>query len=281
MAAPRRRSGWHPPGLIRSGFGFRGEVHPAGMAQPYRYSRVRLLDDDIPSAGSHAGWEMHPRYEEWLEFVFDHPVSDPAWYWDEDGPEFEAPEMDQAILIGETFTYAGRDLARFSDAQVNQGLWFLSSPALSDYGFSVKSETVPLEIRLAAIRGIYPLYRDCFQRRCAEKLSHLDRVGGRNDLNLRTDLNPICYMFWDVTPLGYLKGHADEVALRDAIFGILEQTLELPHLACKEAAIHGYGEIQYYYPEKVKEAMDRFLGTEIADEDLRTYAENAREGRIQ
>ena len=71
---------------------------------------------------------MHVRYEEWIGFIFDHPVTKSAWYRAIDAPHFEASEEDYAVLIEQTFRYSGRDLARFSDAQVNQGLYFLASP---------------------------------------------------------------------------------------------------------------------------------------------------------
>lgn len=216
----------------------------------------------------------HPRYEQWIDFIFDHPMTDPAWYcdWDDELP-FEATETDIARLIAETFTNAWIDLARFTDAQVNRGLWFLASPGLSSFMRSLTNEEVPLEIRLAGIRSIFPLYRDFFQDRCPGILSHLSEMG--------SDLNTICYMFWDVVAIGSLKGNRDEVALADAVFEVLARTLSLPHLACKEAAIHGYGEMQYYHPKRVATALDGFLAGEIGNARLREYAENAREGMIQ
>jgi hypothetical protein len=217
---------------------------------------------------------MHPRYEQWIDFIFDHPVTDPPWYWDwDDELPFEATETDFAMLIRETFTNAWIDLERFSNGQVNQGLWFLASPGCSSFMYALTNEGVPLEVRLAGIRSIVALYRDFFQHRCLGTLSHLDELGSA--------LNTICYMFWDVVPMGSLKGNRDEAALADAVFEVLAATLELPHLACKEAAIHGYGEMQYYYPERVKVVLDGFLAGEIGNAGLREYAENAKEGRIQ
>jgi hypothetical protein len=217
---------------------------------------------------------MHPRYEEWLDFAFDHEVAEPAWYWDIDYPMFEAGEEDYAMLIENTFSHAGRDLARFSDAQVNQGVNFLVSIPCSNYLFALKDTTVPLEIRLRAIRSIFTLYRDCFQSRCTETLSHLGQ-------RPRSDLNYVCYMFWDISSLGCFERTDAPDALADCVFEVLADTLSLDHLACKEAAIHGYGEFWCEYPERVKKAIDEFLLTDIPSTDLRIYAECARSGNIQ
>ncbi len=71
---------------------------------------------------------MHPRYQSWLRYAFDHPVADPEWHHDLDAPTFDADENTIAQLIDCTFRNAGQDLARFSDAQVNQGLWYRLHP---------------------------------------------------------------------------------------------------------------------------------------------------------
>lgn len=217
---------------------------------------------------------MHTRYHEWISFIFEHPVTNPEWHWARDAPTFQASEEDYALLIGQTFTHSGRDLSRFSDAQVNQGINFLASTACSDYMFALKDSKVSMDTRLSAIRSIFVLYRDCFQPRCTETLSHLGHVP-------RSALNPMCYMFWDINALGCLESTDDESALADCVFSVLADTLKLPHLACQEAAIHGYGEFSCFYPERVEEAMDAFLATKIASPALRAYAENARVGNIQ
>ncbi|WP_143157722.1 hypothetical protein [Rubritalea squalenifaciens] len=216
---------------------------------------------------------MHPRYKEWLVYLFEHPVTDPAWHWDLDAPEFDGSNEDFAILIGDTFTHSGTDLLPYSDAQVNQGLWFLLSTACSDYFFALKSAEVPLETRLASIRSIIRLYQDCFMRRCSRTLSHLDQES-------QSPLNAICYMFWDINALGYTGDVAESRETDDCIFSVLAQTLQLDHPACQEAAIHGYGELSCYYPERCMKAMDNYLAGEIDSPELRSYAERARTGDI-
>jgi hypothetical protein len=216
---------------------------------------------------------MHERYEEWLDYLFDHEVTASAWHWAADAPVFEASELDYAVLIGETFRRAGRDLLRFSDAQLNQGLLLLASAACSDYMAAIKDARIPMATRLATIRSVYDLYRDCFQLRCTETLSHCNRTG-------RSALNEICYMFWDISVLGCLEENDEERPLVDCVFSVLGDTLKIPHLACQEAAIHGYGEISLFHPRRVEEALDAFLAGGISSGPLRAYAENARSGNI-
>jgi hypothetical protein len=215
---------------------------------------------------------MHLRYEEWLQHVFDHPVSDPAWYWGDDAPSFEADEGEIAELIEITFLNPGRDLMRYSDAQVNQGIWYVASMSCSDYIWSLNNPGVPLEGRLSAIASIATLYRDCFALRCTRTLSHLDEQPC-------SPLNGSCYMFWDISALTNIQDEPNAAAVAGACFSVLSEMLVIDHAACQEAAIHGYLEFQYSHPEQVAAAMDSFLQEmPIADPRLKTYAMQARNG---
>lgn len=65
---------------------------------------------------------MNSRYQEWLTHVFDHEVDDPQWYFTPDAPEFVAEPGEIVELLGQAFLYAGRDLNKYTDAHVDQGL---------------------------------------------------------------------------------------------------------------------------------------------------------------
>lgn len=218
--------------------------------------------------------KMHPRYQEWLQFVFAHRVTNPQWYFDIDAPEFDSTEQEDVELIRETFTRSGEDLKKFSDGQVNQGIYFLADPSGSNYMFSIRDGKVPLSAKIAAIHSIYDLYRKCFAVRCAEILGHIDEPGG-------TDLNPICYMFWDVCPISYLEDSKDAGDLEEAIFSVLSDTIRIPHRACIEGGLHGLGDIAYRYKKRVRKIIDDYLITAKIDDTLLEYAERAREGAIQ
>lgn len=93
--------------------------------------------------GYHSGHEakcMHPRYRAWLDFVFNHPVSEPQWCFDPNAPQFEGSDEDYVELITLTFRDSAEDLSRFTDAQVDQGLWFLVSPSADFHVFGPRFE---------------------------------------------------------------------------------------------------------------------------------------------
>jgi hypothetical protein len=216
---------------------------------------------------------MHPRYQEWLSFIFDHEVTDPEWYRRPGSPDFEGSEADYATLIGETFRNSGRDLQRFSDAQVNQGIQLIVSPGNSDFIFALRDGSAPLAVKVDGIRSIVDLYRDCFAPRCTEILSDRDEAGG-------SPLNAICYMFWDICPLSYLRESRERAELAEAVLWTLEQTLKIEHRACREGALHGLSENAYAYPERVAKVIERFLSTHTVDPVLRGYAERAARGGV-
>lgn len=216
---------------------------------------------------------MHPRYQEWLAYVFDHEVTKPQWYFAPNAPEFIGSNSDFALLIAQTFRRSGEDLRRFSDAQVNQGIWFLASPSCSNFFFSLRNGDASLEEKINGIHSIYDLYQKCFAGRCTETLGHMNEPGA-------SDLNGICYMFWDVCPLSYLMEIPNQSELEEAVFSVLEQTLLIAHRACREGALHGLGEIACVSPQKVAEMVDRFLANNQIDDTLRSYATQARVGDV-
>ena len=127
--------------------------------------------------------------------------------------EAEASDSETVEFVEFLFRRAG-DLTQFTDAQLNKGFWHLTSPCLSNYMFPVRDGDVPLAKKLSAIDSIYSLYADCFAKRCTETLGHLSEKS--------SDLNPICYMFWDVCILTYLEKTSEETALAETVFSVLE-----------------------------------------------------------
>ncbi len=215
-----------------------------------------------------------PRYQEWLTHVFDHPVLEEEWYWNISAAEFEGTGTEIVELMEWTFRHSGTDLLRFTDAQVNQALWYLTDSSCSDFGGHLIFPAVPLAARLAAIDSITVLFRDCFQRRCDPVLSHLSQP-------CESALNPVCYMFWDLASLNWLEDKEENREMVDASFAVLAAILAMDHPACQEAAIHGYGHFQYTFPVRVETTLAAYLETDIPLPELRRYAENASTGYIQ
>jgi hypothetical protein len=135
-----------------------------------------------------------PRYDEWLSYLFNRDVTDPAWYHCADTLPFPGASTEIAALFIHTMRNCGRDLARFSNGQVAAGLQHVINPSCGNIVFQLMQKPLPKDAREEVILSLSVLYSNCFTPRCAAVLSHLDQPGAN-------PLNSVCYMFWDVTPL--------------------------------------------------------------------------------
>ena len=219
---------------------------------------------------------MHPRYIDWLKYVFDRPVTPNGWYFDEDDLEpFQAEPSELVELVACTFENCGRDLSPYSNDQLRYGLSFILENGASDTVFSLMSEDVSAELRLRAIDSLKHVYTEIFERRCAPVLGHISEPGGNA-------LNYICYMLWDVSPLSYWERVRNREVFYRAVSEVLEYSLQSSNRACVESGLHGLGHIFSSYPERVEQVIGRFLlNTPGNALDLRKYAEAARRGCVQ
>ena len=86
-------------------------------------------------------------FEEWVRHVFDHPVKETAWYWQEESVELASAQF--ISFATKLFRYSQSLLGHFSDAQVNDGLYLLLSNTPGNQIYAVKDEAVPIKERLA------------------------------------------------------------------------------------------------------------------------------------
>jgi hypothetical protein len=202
-------------------------------------------------------------YESWLNRVFGRTKH-------QSGPEFDAEPATLVDLIGRTLAHCGRDLTRFSDKQVNRGLWALFQyPLVSP----LQDPTVPATARTASILAIKTLYTDCFMRRARPVLSHCNEPGA-------SPVNSICYMLWDITPIG-VWGTVAGCAYFDLALEVLEYALYLPHPACVESALHGLGHLGGGTARRVHTVIERWRTQGAPSRsELLTYAECADEGLL-
>jgi len=218
-------------------------------------------------------------FEQWLIHVFDHPVDtlSNAWYWDIDRDWWEEDTTDTLAFMTYAFEHAADVFQPYSDTQLNQGLWFLASNACSSHMFALMNESLPWSARRRCIRSIRQLFEQCFAKRCSPHLSHLDEPGA-NPLNL------VCYMWWDIIPL---YGKPDDPAperreMDETVLQVMESTLQLDSIPCRESALHGLGHWQHYYPGRVGEIIDKFsMRHPDLPEKLRSYMLNAYVGYVQ
>ena len=215
-----------------------------------------------------------PTFSDWVRHIFDHPVSDPEWYWAPDADTDEPPAQTCVEYLTQLFTDPEPILALYTDAQLNQGLWFLVSNACSNYMFALLEPEVAWIVRRAGLHAIINLFAHLFANRCSPHLSHLDERGAN-------PLNGACYMWWDLFPTwGHPESSTD--ALVDAeLLMVMQHVLAVDALACQESALHGLGHWHLRYPAEVEEAIDVFLERQPQlDLRLRQYAFSARQGCV-
>lgn len=220
------------------------------------------------------GRELTGTYEEWVTHVFDHPVGEKEWYWEDDAEEWYGDPANIAEFLGRLFKEAGKLPDRFSDQQIDVGLNYIIGVG-SDHFHSLLDSRLSWGIRQPALAATYNVFADLFAKRCTEHLSHLDEPGSGV-------LNGTCYMWWDTAPV---HGEPDNPACkeRDALLlQVMADTLKLNSEACRESALHGLGHWQSYYPEQVKGIIHDFIwkNRKIRG-SLRNYAYAAMNGDVQ
>lgn len=214
-------------------------------------------------------------FDEWVVHVFDHPISDAKWYFDLDAEYWQGPPATIVAYLTRLFEDPTPHVAPYSDTQLGQGFWYLASNGASDYMFVLLDQRVELEARVRCSRAIGDLFAKLFALRCSPHLSHLDEPRAN-------PLNVSCYMWWDLIPF---LGQPDDPARRDiddACLGVMERTLGLDSIACRESALHGLGHWHGGYPRRVEGAVDAFLAAHTAlRPELVRYALSARSGCVQ
>lgn len=220
----------------------------------------------------------HLTFEEWLCYVFDHPVNESGreWYWEEDADWWDGPAADTLDFLTRAFENAAVLLAPYSDAQLNQGLWYLADNACSNHMFALLDSSVPWPARQRCVRSMHDLFEQCFAQRCTPHLSHLPQTEpGASPLNL------VCYMWWDILPIGPQPKDPNQMELDREILRVMESTLQLDSMACQESALHGLGHWQHSYPQRVNEIISPFLQRQQRlREELKSYALSAHRGCV-
>lgn len=212
-------------------------------------------------------------FEDWVRHMFDHPVTESAWYWDMDADRADLP-ADLVVAYATTlFEQSGALLDAYTNAQANQGLYFLIHEGDSPL-CALTDSSIAIEERVRFIHSIVALFEQCFAPRCTPHLLDVDEPGAGA-------LNPVCYMWWDIFPL---YADSEKAALREidaACLSVMETTLQLPSIACQESALHGLGHWGLEYPERCRTVVSAFiLQHPNLRAELRAYAERAKEGDV-
>jgi len=212
----------------------------------------------------------------WIDHVFDHPVVDPApvWYWALDAPTWQGSPEQIVTFIAETFERSGELLARFDDAQLGQGFWYLVSAGFSDFMQSLVDPEVPSATRLRALRSFVSVFEQVMAVRCSPHLSHLDEQPAN-------PLNGACYMWWDILPIHGRPEDPSRSEFDGEVFRVISRILSIPHDACRESALHGVAEWHCVYPEAESIVDDWLARTPDLRPELVSYAQCAKIGCVQ
>lgn len=197
------------------------------------------------------------QYDQWLNRVFGRNLH-------QEGPRFDTDATTIVEFIETTLRCSGTDLLRFSDKQVNNGLNMIFNPSYSSIVFALRDSAVPVPIRTAAVLSIKDLYVQCFTKRVSPT----------------SPLNGICFMLWDVSPIGYWGSFAG-CEYFDLTLEVLESALYLPNPACVKSALHGLGHIGNGTALRIHRVIDRWATqATYASPELRAYAHAARSGNL-
>jgi len=195
-------------------------------------------------------------FDDWIKYVFDHPVhpQKQAWYFDLDAPMWDEQAAPQRTInyITQLFENAAEVCAPYSDEQLNQGFWFLLSNGASNHMFTLKDDRVPIPDRENCIHAMVAVFEQLFAVRCSPHLSHTLRAYDP-DVN---PLNGVCYMWWDIIPIGASSTHN---WLNSTCLDVMEHTLQLKSIACQESALHGLGHWGSADRKRVEGIIDHFL----------------------
>lgn len=219
-------------------------------------------------------------FEEWVVHIFDHPVTNPAWHFDPNSAWWYSSEEESISYLTQLFENNGAILAPYSDAQLNQGLWYLVGIHSGDYLRVIRDNSVPLADRIRCIESIFNFYEHVFAVRCSPHLCYLLETSEPEPAGLSA-LNSVCYMWWDISPL-YGAMEIDNLQLiSEAVLNVMKKALELDSVACQESALHGLGHWHFEFPQEVNNIIDSWLAEHLSiSEDLKFYAERAQVGRV-
>lgn len=219
---------------------------------------------------------METDYRRYLDALFNNnEAKGTTFYWEDKIGDLAAAEMDlftdKALCVEVLSTAFGdfdRHLAHFSAWQLATGLHYIFSAGISDLYWAFLDESLPAGSRAAGIRKLTAFFDLVFTPDCEPALGHLSQC--------TSDINFVCYMFWDTT---YLTGK-DLGTINDASLDVMAHCLKSDNIAVVESGLHGLGHAVATLP-RAGEIIDGYLNRHKGDDTpLFQYARNARTGCV-
>jgi len=207
-------------------------------------------------------------FDAWLAFVFDHETQSDgddvgdAWYWARD-VELAVEPVRQVEYLTRLFERPEVLVRHFSEAQVEQGFWFMFSACGTPWFLDpLWDPAVPRAAREACIRAIPSLY---------DRLFASDEEG-----------EGVAWMLWDFLAFGYDCGNRDPSAseedrwVQDAMLEALrEMLLRSESAMAQRAALHGLFHLNH---QEGSGLIRTYLDSRWTSQSLRDYAEKVLRG---
>jgi hypothetical protein len=240
---------------------------------------------------------MTPEYQRQLNYIFNRPTDEPAWYWrdaSQEEPVFDETPLSAFLFLETLCLNPENDLKAYSNEQIGLGFCYIFDNVCSNITHDFKAADVPLERKIKAIHNIFALFRDVLNPRCAAVESAFSQA-------TLSKINYVCYMFWDICPLSSAYGlsftRPQESKMEEkeahensklenqfyymAIAEVMKKCLDLSNPACVESGIHGLGHLAYSFPDIAVPILDKYiLKGKNHSPSLVKYAKMARTGMI-
>jgi hypothetical protein len=136
-------------------------------------------------------------YQTQLQYIFNRPVTEPAWYWtprEEEECLFDDSPMQAFEFIENLCKQPKIDLSPYTDDQIALGFNFIFNGSCSNFCHGFKEASVLIERKIAAIHSLFNIFKEVLNERCVADTSAHNQV-------ILSKLNNFCYMFWDESPL--------------------------------------------------------------------------------
>lgn len=213
--------------------------------------------------------------EPYLNDLFGHDEAAGKWYWRDWSaevlPAFGRMHQEDWVVVevlSRAFGDFDRHLARFTPWQLATGVYYAFNNSMSNFAYAVRDPRSPIERRVAMVANLSTIFDRVFEPHCVPVLAHLHKT---------TEINSICFMFWDETPVI----QRDIPGIPEAAYSVLEHCLHSTNIAVVESALHGLGHEARADPTAVA-IIDGYIARATeAPPELLAYAHAARIGGIQ
>lgn len=210
-------------------------------------------------------------FDGFVKSIFSRPVCTPEWYWQE---EWICPDAENLfIYMKKLYSFPDVVLNSYSDSQIEQGIQFMNSAAISDCHRLLCLPTANLIDRVEVIESFKIFFEKIYLIKCTNVSTFL----GDAEIN---PLNNSCFMWWDISPL--IASNENEII--DACLRVMRDCLYMPNLACQESALHGLGHLRDYpeWEQECKNIILDFMQSDNANLPvLKGYAHAALIGEVQ